>query len=139
MAEHQAKIEEIKESLRRMNLPNLPPHAVKCSSYRPDLCTRIGHRFTVIEYINTKDRFNWDIGGLCILLLHKDIIEFAVAILSEGVYNEYRALLRKIKRYRNPVLEQLIILSEDELEDWLREKKEQSGLWKPEQLEVEVS
>jgi len=136
MSEHNEKVNEIKKLFTKLKLPNLPSHIVYCKAYRPDACTRIDHGFVVIEYINSVDRFNWDIGGLTLLLLHKDIIDYAVAVLSEKVYKEYKDLLIKIKKHRNPILEKLVILREDELENWLREKKEQSKLWKPEELIV---
>jgi len=117
-----------------MQLPVLPPHIVYCDSYRPDAATRINHKFIIFEYINTKDRFNWDIGGLCILLLHKDIIEYAVAVISDDVYKEYQNLIAKIRKHRTKKLPELVILREKELERWLREKVKHSELWKPTEL-----
>jgi len=133
MSSHNEKVERLKGILRKLGLPNLPPHIVHCESYHPDFCTRINHKFVVCDYINSKEQFNWDIGGLTILLLHKDIIEFCVAVVADGIYEE---LIDKIRKYRNPFLKRLVILKEREFEAWLKEQIEKSNLWKPEKLEV---
>lgn len=133
MLNHNEKVEELKEVLRELSLPNLPPHIVYCESYRPDFCTRIGEGFTIIDYINSEDRFNWDVGGLCLLLLHKDIVEYCVAVVANGIYE---GLIEKIRKFRSPFLEHLVILKETEFKNWLRERVSESKLWKPEDLEV---
>lgn len=128
---HNEKVEEIKAILRGLNLPILPPHLVYCDSYHPDLCTRIDEGFMVMDYVNSEGQFNWDIGGLCILLLHKDIIEYCVAVVAEGIFDE---LIGKIKRHRSLFLDRLVILKESKFRDWLRERVEKSKPWKPEEL-----
>jgi len=130
---HNDKVEWLKGLLRKMGVPTDRPHLVFCDSYHPDACARLGEKITVFEYINSEGQFNFDIGGLTALLLHKDIIDVCVAVVNDKVFP---GLVEKIRKFRNPFLERLIILRENEIEDWLRERISDSPLWKVEDLEV---
>jgi len=128
-SEHEKGVQRIRDSLNRLHLPLLPPHIVNCDSYHPDVSTRIeGNMFTVIDYVNTEGQLNFDIGGLFLLLAHKDIVQRCVAVVGKNVYPE---LVAKVKKYRSPYLEKLVILREDELDSYLKECMGKSYLWQP--------
>ena len=130
--EHEKGCQFIRGVLTQLNLPVLPPHIVYCDSYHPDVSTRINNdKFVTFDYINTQGQFNFDLGGLFLLLAHKDILELAVAVIGEGVFPE---LVEKVCRHRSIFLEQLVIVPEKELESFLKEKTESSILWKPSDL-----
>ena len=94
--DHNVKVEWLKGLCRDLHLPVLPPHIVNCDSYHPDACTRIKEHFVVFEYINSEGQFNFDIGGLALLLMHKDIIDCCVAVVGGHVYPD---LVRKVKKF----------------------------------------
>lgn len=128
---HHERVEWLKSLFTKLNLPVLPPHIIYCEAYHPDAATRIEENIVVFEYINSNGQFNFDIGGLTLLLLHKDIIHACVAVVNDDVFP---TLLEKVRKHRNPFLEKLIILHEQEVEEWLKKELEKSSLWSPEDL-----
>lgn len=131
--DHSAKVEWLKGLCRNLHLPVLPPHIVSCESYHPDACTRIKEHFVVFEYINSEGQFNFDIGGLALLLMHKDIIDCCVAVVGRHIYPD---LMERIKRFRSPFLDRLVVLSEDEIQEWLEKQIALCGLWRLESLKI---
>lgn len=130
--EHEKGVQRIRDALTRLNLPVLPAHIICCESYHPDAATRIeGDSFTIFDYINSQGQFCFDIGGLFLLLAHKDIIEAAVAVVGKGVFPE---LVERVRKHRSPFLQQLVIVPESELDAFLQEKTKDSNLWRPENL-----
>lgn len=134
MGNHEKGCERIRQTLTKLNLPILPPHIVYSENYHPDISTRVSEKFVIIDFINTEKQFNFDIGGLTTLLLHKDIVDSAVAVVAEGVFPD---LVGKIQRFRSSFLERLVILRESEFEGWLEGRVEKSDLWKPEDLKIQ--
>ena len=129
-------VEKIKKIINKLKLPVLPPHIVSCENYRPDAATRVEHGYVIIEYVNSKDRFNWDIGGMFTLLVRKDIVDYGVVIVKEGLWDN---LIYQIRKYQNDWCKDLnlvILIGLEEFKQWLKKQKEQSTLWKPENLIV---
>ena len=62
---HNKKVERIKKRLIDLDLPVLPLNCVKSPFYVPDIITRVDKDFIVIDFINTKERIPFDVGGLC--------------------------------------------------------------------------
>jgi hypothetical protein len=132
---HQDKVEWLRGVLRKHKLPveGIPPHIIYCEAYHPDETTRINAGlFVTFDYINSEGQFNFDIGGLTLLLLHKDILEYAVAVIDNSVYPGF---VEKVRKFRNPFLERLILLRPSELDGWLEKCIKDSPLWKAEELE----
>lgn len=130
---HELGVERIRELLRKHRLPLLPPHLIHCDSYHPDVSTRIeSDKFTIFDFINSRGQFNFDIGGMFLLLAHKDVVQRCVAVVNGDVFPE---LVAKVKKHRSPYLERLVILSENELDEYLRECIAKVNLWQASMLE----
>ena len=93
---HNKKVEEVKRILLDLNLPVLPLNVVKSGFYIPDIITRINTRFIPMDFINSRERVSFDIGGLC-LLYNKDIVDFCLAVIDDKLWNDYLHDFRKAK------------------------------------------
>jgi len=125
---HNRKVERIKKRLIDLDLPVLPLNCVKSPFYVPDIITRVDKDFIVIDFINTKERIPFDIGGLS-LIYNKDIVESVLAIIDDGLWKRHE---RDFERVKMNIPSKMYILPEKELEEWFKSRIEKSILWKVE-------
>jgi len=124
---HNQKVEKLKEILTKLNLPVLPLNTVKCGFYVPDVVTRINQNFVVMDFINSRERIPYDIGGLC-LIYNKDIVDFCLGIIDDTLWKENEKELRKVVMNLPPKLK---IIKFGKVREWFAEQAEKSNLWKP--------
>jgi hypothetical protein len=93
---HNKKVEQIKRVLLDLNLPILPLNTVRSEFYTPDIVTRVNTKFVPMDFINSKERVTFDIGGL-VLCGGKDICDFALAIIDDKLWDENLHDFRKVK------------------------------------------
>lgn len=93
---HQRKVEQVKQILLDLNLPILPLTTARSAFYTPDVVTRQNQRFIPMDFINSKERVTFDIGGL-VIIAGKDICDFALAIIDNKLWDEYLHDFRKMK------------------------------------------
>lgn len=93
---HNQKVEKLKKVLLDLNLPVLPLNTVRSAFYTPDVVTRVNTRFIPMDFINSKERVTFDIGGL-VIVSGKDIVDFALAIIDDKLWNENLHDFRKAK------------------------------------------
>ena len=93
---HNQKVEEVKRILLDLNLPILPLTTLKSAFYVTDIVTRVDSKFIPMDYINSKERVTFDIGGL-VIIAGKDICDFALAIIDNKLWDEYLHDFRKAK------------------------------------------
>lgn len=85
---HNKKVEELKRVLLDLNLPILPLNTVRSAFYTPDVVTRLNTKFIPIDFINSKERVCFDIGGL-VIVAGKDICDGAVAIIDDKLWDDH--------------------------------------------------
>lgn len=138
--EHTKKVNEVRRILRKLRLPtSIPPQIVYNTLYHPDECTRISSgKFTTIEIINSN--YGFDALGQLSLLLQKDIVEYAVCIITDKLVQrdseKFKAVVEQVYKFNKycELQGELVILREDEVEQWFTTKIKESQLWKPEEL-----
>lgn len=123
---HNRKVERIKKRLTELDLPILPLNCVKSPFYVPDIITRVDKDFIVIDFINTKERVPFDVGGLC-LIYKKDIVESVIAIIDDGLWKRNE---RDFERVKMNIPPKMFILPERETEEWFKSRIGTSKLWK---------
>lgn len=104
--------------------------------YHPDLTATVdGQRFIPIEVINSS--YGFDVLGVLSLTLTKDIIDNALIIVTDKMYNQdpdkFKEIcnqIEKFKKYSKQIYgNNIIILREHEVEEWFKEKIKETGLW----------
>lgn len=123
---HNRKVERIKKRLVDLDLPVLPLNCVKSPFYVPDIITRVDKEFIVMDFINTKERIPFDIGGLC-LIYNKDIVETVVAIIDDGLWKRHE---KDFERVKMNIPSKMFVLPEKEVEEYFKSRMESSKLWK---------
>jgi len=123
---HNRKVERIKKKLVDLDLPVLPLTCVKSPFYVPDIITRVNKDFIVIDFINTKERIPFDVGGLC-LIYNKDIVECVLAIIDDGLWKKHD---KECHRVRMNIPPKMFMLPEREVEEWFKSRIGKSILWK---------
>jgi len=123
---HNRKVDRIKKRLVDLDLPVLPLTCVKSPFYMPDIITRVDKGFIVIDFINTKERIPFDVGGLC-LIYNKDIVESVVAIIDDGLWKRHE---RDFGRVRMNIPPKMFVLPEKEAEEYFKSRMESTMLWK---------
>lgn len=93
---HNKKVEEVKRILLDLNLPVLPLNTVRSKFYVPDIITRADSKFIPMDYINSKERVTFDIGGL-VISAGKDICDGAVAIIDDKLWDAHLHDFKKMK------------------------------------------
>lgn len=136
--EHQEIVDEVQETVLRVGGALRRPQMIYNILYHPDLVATInGQRFIPIEVINSS--YGFDVLGILSLTLTKDIIDTAIIIVTDKMYNqdpdkfkEVCNQIEKFRKYSNSIYgNNLIILREHEVENWFKEKIKESTLWKP--------
>ena len=125
---HNRKVERIKKRLTDLDLPVLPLNCVKSPFYVPDIITRVDKDFIVIDFINTKERIPFDVGGLC-LIYNKDIVESVLAIIDDGLWKRHE---RNFERVNMNIPPKMFVLPEGKVEEWFKSRMGKSKLWKVE-------
>jgi len=123
---HNRKVERIKKILVDLDLPVLPLNCVKSPFYVPDIITRIDKNFIVMDFINSKERVPFDVGGLC-LIYNKDIVESVIAIIDDGLWKRHEKDFGRVKMNLPP---KMFVLPEKEVEKHFKSRMESSMLWK---------
>jgi hypothetical protein len=123
---HNIKVERIKKRLVALDLPTLPLNCVKSPFYVPDIITRVDKGFIVIDFINTKQRVPFDIGGLC-LIYNKDIVESVIAIIDDALWKRHEKDFERVKMNIPP---KMSVIPERDVEEWFKSRLHQSSLWK---------
>jgi hypothetical protein len=123
---HNRKVERIKKKLADLDLPILPLNCVKSPFYTPDIITRVDKDFLVIDFINTKARIPFDVGGLC-LIYNKNIVESVLAIIDDGLWKRNE---RDFERVRMNIPPRMFIFPENQVVEWFKSRLERSGLWR---------
>jgi len=123
---HNRKVDRIKKRLTELDLPVLPLNCVKSPFYVPDIITRVDKDFVVIDFINTKERVPFDVGGLC-LIYNKDIVESVIAIIDDGLWKRHE---KDFERAKMNIPPKMFILPEREIEEWFKSRIGTSMLWK---------
>jgi len=145
----QRRIEKI---LRKYNIPtSLPQNTVSIPSYRPDIVTRIrNHNFVVIDVVRAN--FDYDFRGMVMLLSIKNVVEKGILILCRDFVSRDEKnileVIEKIRKYgelphwsvsRNEngeLRRELVILKEEEFEEWLINEMKETTFWSPNNLVI---
>lgn len=93
---HDIKVEEVRGILATNNMPSLPLTTIYSAFYRADIVTRKDFKFIPIDFVNSRERVAFDIGGLAILS-HRDICDFTIAVIDDELWGEYLHDFRKLK------------------------------------------
>ena len=136
--EHQTIVEEIQILLTSLGAAHRRPQMIYNELYHPDLVITIdGQRFIPIEIINSN--YGFDILGMLSLVMTKDIIDYGICIVTDKLYNQdtkkYQIICKqveKFKKYSKQVYgNNLIILRENEVETYFKQRINKNGLWQP--------
>lgn len=119
---HGDKVADLKSFLRDHNIPPLPLTVCESETYRADIIFRFNHKFVVCDYINTEPRINWDVGGLALLTMHRDILKYAVAIIDDDLWNKHREFFERVKTYRNTKFPKLKLMNPKTFKEWVKTK-----------------
>ena len=134
--EHQQIVDEVQGIVIRIGGALRRPQMIYNALYHPDLVATVdGKRFIPIEVINSS--YGFDVLGILSLTLTKDIIDNALIIVTDKMYNqapdkfkEVCDLIEKFRKYSNSIYgNNLVILREHEVEGWFKSKIKESGLW----------
>lgn len=79
----------------------------------------------VCDYINSEERVNWDVGGLTLLMIHRDILKYAVAIIDDEIWDKHKEFFKRLQEYRNEKFPKLRILKPKGFREWVWEKSEE--------------
>lgn len=123
---HNRKVDRIKKRLVDLDLPVLPLNCVKSPFYVPDIITRVDKNFIVIDFINTKERVPFDVGGLC-LIYNKDIVDSVLAIIDDGLWKRHEKGFQRVRMNLPPKMH---VLPEKEVEEYFKSRTEATMLWK---------
>jgi len=135
--DHQQIVDKVRKSLTGVGVALRRPQMIYNALYHPDLVATIdGQHFIPIEVINSS--YGFDVLGILSLTLTKDIIDSALIIVTDKMYNqdpskfkEVCDLIKKFKKYSKQIYgNNLIILREKEVEGWFKQKIEDTSLWK---------
>lgn len=134
--EHQQIVDEVQETVIRVGGALRRPQMLSNVLYHPDLTATVdGQRFIPIEVINSS--YGFDVLGVLSLTLTKDIIDNALIIVTDKMYNQdpdkFKEIcnqIEKFKKYSKQIYgNNIIILREHEVEEWFKEKIKETGLW----------
>jgi hypothetical protein len=136
--EHQAIVEENRVLLMRLGIAHRRPQMIYNELYHPDLVITVdGQRFIPIEVINSN--YGFDILGMLSLVMTKDIIDCGVCIVTDKLYNQDQEKFKticnqitKFQKYSKQVYgNNLIILRENEVKPYFKQKIDKANLWRP--------
>ena len=74
------------------------------------------------ETKRAKKRVNWDVGGLALLTMHRDILKYAVAIIDDDLWNKHREFFERVKTYRNTKFPKLKLMNPKTFKEWVKTK-----------------